>query len=89
MKHTDEHGFPTRPQYMSPDEFRNLIGIERNYYYEKLKKAGEKPPGRLISPDEQKLLCKIFKVPYFFNDTADTDDKGRGQTLTDDTGKTV
>jgi hypothetical protein len=33
MKHTDEHGFPTKPQYMGPDEFRNLFNIERSYYY--------------------------------------------------------
>jgi hypothetical protein len=54
-----------------------------------LKKAGAKPPGRLISPEDQQLLCKIFKVPYFFPETEDPNDKGRWQTLTDDKGRMV
>jgi hypothetical protein len=66
-----------------------IAGVEKSYYYDILKKEGQKPPGKLISPEDQKILCKIFRVPYFFPDMPDTNDLGRSRTHTDDLGQTV
>jgi hypothetical protein len=47
MNHTNEQGFPTRPQYMTPDEFRNLISVETAILAIK-KKDTIKPCNRVI-----------------------------------------
>jgi hypothetical protein len=58
--------YPERPCYMSITQFLELINISKSYYYERLKILGETPPGKLLCPETQKRLCKIFNVPYFF-----------------------
>jgi hypothetical protein len=60
--------YPERPCYMTVSQFIELINIGKSYFYEQLRLLGEEPPGKLLSPEKQKHLCKILKVPYFFPD---------------------
>jgi hypothetical protein len=53
--------------FMTIAEFCDRLDMNRNFYLRRLKQMGEKSPGRRLSLEDQKRLCKLFGVPFWGN----------------------